>query len=72
MSEFQGLKDQLMVIMAETGEVISYVGGVEIRVLDPVIFPWHKVFTILFDLPHDVWMVREDGTFTIKSKPPPV
>ena len=72
MDEFKDFENKIQVTMAETGELRLLGGGVEIKVLDPVVFPWHKVFTILLEIEHQIWITREENFFTVKTKPPSI
>lgn len=66
------LESKLRAIVAETGTVHGHVGGLEISVLDPELFPWYKIFMSLSDMAHEIWVRKEDRTVVIRTKPPSV
>lgn len=72
MTDFEIVESLLKVVIAETGEIYPHVGGFEIKVFDPVVFPWGKVLTYLLDIPHNVWITKENGNLVIKTKPPSI
>lgn len=69
MSDFATFEARLKVIMAETGELHSGIIGVEIKVLDPIIFPWAKILMALFEVPLEVWVTKENDSLIIKTEP---
>ena len=61
---------RLSEIVAESGEVESVYGGFKIKVRDSLNFPWSKVFDILTELDHEIWIVKRESFIIIKTKPP--
>ena len=61
---------ELKRLIGDTGQVSSFVGGFEIKVLDGELFPWELVLETLLSLPHNVWITRFEGSLMVKSKPP--
>jgi len=68
MVELHSAEMEVKALVADTGQVGSFVGGFEIKVLDGKRFPWGVVLDYLTRLPHEVWIVKEEG-LVIKSKP---
>ena len=56
-------------IVLKRGEVSSVYGGVKIRVIDPSLFPWYRVFDQLIEIGHEVWIYRKEDKIHISSKP---
>ena len=52
------------------GECTTVMGGFEVRVKDPVRFPWERVFRTLLGLGHEVWVELRDDELVIFSKAP--
>ncbi len=59
---------ELSKLVADTGEVLGYLGGFEIIVLKEE-FPYRLVFDFLLSLPHDIWLSKRDSKIVIKTKP---
>jgi len=64
------LESKFGAIVAETGTVRAHAGGLEIRVLDPDIFPWYKIFMMLINIPHEIWVKKNNKAVIIRTKPP--
>jgi hypothetical protein len=62
-------EERLREIVKDTGEVNSVYGGVEIKVLKPTLFPWHKVFNQLIEIGQEIWVNRKEGRIHITSEP---
>jgi len=63
-------ENELKRLIGDTGQVNSFVGGFEIKVLDGELFPWENVMEFLLSLPQHVWVTRYEGSLVIKTKPP--
>ena len=63
-------ENELKRLIGDTGQVNSFVGGFEIKVLDGELFPWENVLEFILSLPHQVWITRFEGSLVIKTKPP--
>ncbi len=61
--------EQLRKIVEDSGEVNSVLGGFEIRVIDPFLFPWHQVFDQLIEIGQEVWINKTGGQLYVNSKP---
>ena len=61
--------EQLRKIVEDSGEVNLVLGGFEIRVIDPFLFPWYQVFEQLIEIGHEVWISRKKDKIHISSKP---
>jgi len=61
--------EQLRKIVEDSGEVNSVLGGFEIRVIDPSLFPWYQVFDQLIEIGQEVWIYKRKDKIYIGSKP---
>lgn len=61
--------EQLRKIVEDSGEVNSVLGGFEIRVIDPFLFPWYQVFEQLIEIGQEVWINKTGGQLYVNSKP---
>jgi hypothetical protein len=66
------LESKLKDIVGEAGKVSPEYGGYEIIVLNPSIFPWYNVLTLLLDNSLEVWVTKKDKHTAILCKPPSV
>jgi hypothetical protein len=62
-------ENELKRLIGDTGQVNSYVGGFEIKVLDGELFPWENVLEFLISIPQLVWITSFEGSLVIKTKP---
>lgn len=62
-------ENELKRLIGDTGQVDSFVGGFEIKVLDGELFPWENVLEFLLSLPQHVWVTSGEGGLVIKTKP---
>ena len=61
--------EQLRKIVEDSGEVNLVLGGFEIRVIDPFLFPWYQVFEQLIEIGQEVWIYKREDKILIGSKP---
>ncbi len=57
--------EQLRKIVEDSGEVNSVLGGFEIRVIDPFLFPWYQVFEQLIEIGQEVWIYKKEDKIYI-------
>jgi len=65
-------ESRLKGLVGRDAAVSSLYGGFEIVVNNPSKLKWHKIFSLLLELDHEVWVKRKDGKLAIVSKPPSV
>jgi len=65
-------ESRLKGLVVRDAAVSSLYGGFEIVVNNPSKLKWHKIFSLLLELDHEVWVKRKDGKLAIVSKPPSV
>jgi len=65
-------ESRLKGLVENNATVSSLYGGFEIVVTNPPKLKWHKIFFLLLELDHEVWVRRKDEKLAIVSKPPSV
>jgi len=65
-------ESRLKGLVEHNATVSSLYGGFEIVVTNPLNLKWHKIFLLLLELDHEVWVRRKDEKLAIVSKPPSV
>jgi hypothetical protein len=63
------LETKLKKMVKDTGKVNSVYGGFEIRVAKPGLFPWYRVFNLLIEIGHEVWIGKREGKIYITTEP---
>jgi len=66
------IESRLKELVEDNATVTSLYGGFEIVVNNPSKLKWHKIFSLLLELPHEAWVTRKDEKLVIVSKPPSV
>ena len=62
-------EERLKKIILKTGEVAPVLGGFEIGVINPPLFPWHQVIDQLIENGQQVWINKKEDKIYISSKP---
>ena len=65
-------ESRLKGLVEDNATVSSLYGGFEIVVNNPSRLKWQKIFLMLLELSHEVWVRRKDEKLAIVSKPPSV
>jgi hypothetical protein len=60
---------KLRKMVKDTGKVNSVYGGFEVWVAKPALFPWYRVFNLLTDIDHEVWINKREGKICITTEP---
>jgi len=66
------VQSRLKGLVKDDATVSSLYGGFEIVVNNPSELKWHKIFLLLLELDHEVWVRRKNDKLAIVSKPPSV
>jgi len=66
------IESRLKGLVEDNATVSPLYGGFEIVVNNPSKLKWHKIFSLLLELPHEVWVRRKNEKLVIVSKPPSV
>ena len=62
-------EERLRRIVKDTGEVDCVLGGFEIKILKPALFPWYKTMNQLIEIGQNVWVSKKEGKIYITSEP---
>jgi hypothetical protein len=62
-------EERLRRIVKDTGEVDYVLGGFEIKILKPALFPWFKTMNQLIEIGQNVWVSKKEGKVYITSEP---
>jgi hypothetical protein len=62
-------EEQVRKMVGDTGKVDAVYGGFEIWVAKPTLFPWYRVFNLLTDIGHEVWINKREDKICITTEP---
>ena len=63
------VEERLKKLVEDTGEINLVLGGYEIKVLKPILFPWYKAIKLLIEIGHEIWVNEKEGEIHINSEP---